>query len=253
MQLNFNMVAQFKNPPAERFYEMILQYLTDSKIPFLIGGAFAVFHYSGIFRQTKDLDVYCKPSDCNALLRYFSNLGFKTEVTDVRWLAKVYGEDGNFIDIIFSTVNNMGVVDDQWFEQAEATTLFSHEVLVISPEELVRGKLYVQNRERYDGADINHIWLRHGKQLNWKTLSEIIEPHWHLLLGQMISFQFVYPFDFREILPRDIFESLLKRAQEQYEMERPQVRVCLGPLIDQTQYQIDVKKWNYKSYTIKTV
>jgi hypothetical protein len=31
------------------------------------------------------------------------------------------------------------------------------------------------------------------------------------------------------------------------------VRVCRGPVIDNTQYSVDVKEWGYKSFTIKTV
>lgn len=237
---------------ANHFYEAILAHLYESGIEFMIGGAFAVFHYSGIFRMTNDMDIYCRSTDYPALLQYFDQLGFKTELTDIRWLAKVYNEEGLFIDLIFNTVNNIGKVDDQWFEEADSARLFNHDVKFISAEELIRGKIYVQNRERYDGADINHIWLQYGSKINWHKLKNKIEPHWHLLLAQMLNFQFVYPHDFRDILPRDIFEELLERAKEQYEMPPVKVRVCRGPLIDQTQYQTDIKEWDYKSYTIKT-
>lgn len=238
---------------AEDFYDHILEHLYKTGVEFMIGGAFAVFHYSGISRITKDMDVYCRSTDYPALLQYFADQGFHTELTDVRWLAKVSNGDGFFIDIIFNTVSNMGKVDDHWFTEAQTATLFNHEVLIISAEELIRGKVYVQNRERYDGADINHIWLKYGNKINWKKLNDLIEPHWHLLLAQMINFQFVYPHDFKSILPQELFEQLLARAKEQYEMPPVQVRVCRGPLIDQTQYQIDIKEWDYKSYTITTV
>jgi len=240
-------------PHALAFYKDIVTQLTLSEIPFLIGGAFAVFHYSGISRETKDLDIYCKPSDYPALLKYFASLGYDTELTDLRWLAKVFGPDGAFIDIIFDTVNNIGKVDEQWFEEAQTINLFGHAVKVISAEELVRGKLYVQNRERYDGADINHIFLKYGTRMNWLKLLQFTEPHWHLLLMQLLSFQFVYPYDYRDILPRDLFEELLRRAAEQYELPQQVVRVCRGPLIDQTQYAIDIREWNYKTFTITTV
>jgi hypothetical protein len=247
------MIEAKANTQAEDFYEGILEHLCNSGIEFMIGGAFAVFHYSGISRETKDMDIYCRSSDYPQLLQYFSGQGFRTELTDIRWLAKVFSADGFFIDIIFNTVSNMGKVDDLWFKEAQKAILFKHEVLIISVEELIRGKIYVQNRERYDGADINHIWLQYGGKINWDKLKELIEPHWHLLLAQMISFQFVYPHDFKDILPRQLFEALLERAKEQYEMPPVQVRVCRGPLIDQTQYKIDIKEWDYKAYTITTV
>lgn len=247
------MNAYFNQPHTDLFYKEILQHLENSGVPYLIGGAFGVFHYSGVFRNTKDLDVYCKPQDYPKLLMYFADQGFQTQLTDVRWLAKVYGKNGAFIDIIFDTVNNMGKVADIWFDDAQTASIFEQQVKVISAEELVRGKIYVQNRERFDGADINHIWLRYGRKMDWDKLLDLIEPHWHLLLMQMLSFQFVYPFDYKHILPEALFKTLLDRAKEQYQLPDQMVRVCRGPLIDQTQYEVDIKKWNYKTYTIKTV
>jgi hypothetical protein len=46
---------------------------------------------------------------------------------------------------------------------------------------------------------------------------------------------------------------LLNRAKEQYEIPPSLEKTCLGPLIDQTQYGIDVKTWDYKTITMKTV
>jgi hypothetical protein len=80
-----------------------------------------------------------------------------------------------------------------------------------------------------------------------------MDQHWHLLLSQLLSFQFVYPSEFHEIIPKWLFDELLHRAAEQYELPSPVERVCRGPVIDQTQYEIDIKEWGYKTCTIKTV
>src|SRR5690606_12458675 len=109
------------------------------------------------------------------------------------------------------------------------------------------------NRERYDGADINHLCLRWGDRLDWKHVLERLYPHWHLLLAHIILFQFVYPYDFPNIIPRWLFDELMTRAQEQYELPPQAERVCRGPMIDNTQYSVDVREWNYKAYTIITV
>jgi hypothetical protein len=45
----------------------------------------------------------------------------------------------------------------------------------------------------------------------------------------------------------------MRRAYEQYDLPPSQEKVCRGPVIDQTQYEIDIKEWNYKVSTIKTV
>jgi hypothetical protein len=80
-----------------------------------------------------------------------------------------------------------------------------------------------------------------------------MDRHWHLLLSQLISFQFVYPSEFRDIIPKWLFDDLLSRAAEQYELPAPLEKVCRGPVIDQSQYEIDVREWGYKTYTLKTV
>ncbi|KKX51592.1 hypothetical protein L950_0204585 [Sphingobacterium sp. IITKGP-BTPF85] len=89
--------------------------------------------------------------------------------------------------------------------------------------------------------------------MDWELLLKRLDPHWHLLLAQLLIFQFVYPSDYREIIPKWLFDELMRRAAEQYDIPSPVEKVCRGPLIDQTQYEVDVKEWNYKSYTITTI
>ena len=88
---------------------------------------------------------------------------------------------------------------------------------------------------------------------DWKFLRELMEPNWHILFSHLLMFQFVYPSDYPEILPKWLFDELIERAKEQYDIPPSMEKVCRGPWIDQTQYQIDIKEWGYKSYTIKTV
>lgn len=237
---------------AEDFYRSALELLVENKAPFMLGGGFALYHYTGISRDTKDMDIFCKPSDYTAMLRLFADHGYETEMYDVRWLAKVHNHQ-QYIDIIFNTVNNICIVDDAWLENASDTEVYGVPVKIIPPEELVWCKLFVQNRERYDGADVNHIFLKHGEHINWKRLLSRIDPYWHLLLMQILQFQFVYPSEYRQVIPDWLFEELMRRAQEQYHLPAPFEKVCRGPIIDNSQYEVDVKDWNYKSCTIKTV
>ena len=236
---------------AHAFYKEALEILNESGSRFMLGGAFAMFHYTGIYRDTKDLDIFCKPSEYPKILKHFAGKGYRTELTDVRWLAKVFKED-YFIDIIFDTVNNICRIDDSWYEHAHKARFVGVDVLLIPPEELVWCKIYVQNRERYDGADVNHVMLKKGKNFDWKRLMFHMDAHWHILLAQIIQFQFVYPSDYHEIIPKWLFDDLICRANEQYELPPAVERVCRGPVIDQTQYEIDIKEWNYKVSTIKT-
>jgi hypothetical protein len=95
--------------------------------------------------------------------------------------------------------------------------------------------------------------LKKGKDLDWKRLLQRTEQHWHLLLSHLVLFQFVYPSDFHDVIPKWVFDELMGKAYEQYDLPAPLERVCRGTIIDNTQYEVDVKEWDYRSSTIKTV
>lgn len=245
-------VTEEQRKEAHAFYKEALELLEESGAEFMLGGAFCMFEYTGIYRDTKDLDIFCKPSEYPKILKFFGDKGYQTELTDVRWLAKVFKGE-YFIDIIFDTVNNICRVDDTWLQHAPEMEFVGCKVRMLPAEELIFCKLYVQNRERFDGADVNHVLLKQGKNLDWKRLMQRMDPHWHILLAQLVMFQFVYPSDFHDIIPRWVFDELMMRAQQQYDIPPAVEKVCRGPIIDQTQYQIDIKDWDYKVVTIKTV
>ncbi len=241
-----------KKADAHTFYKDVLMILNRNKLNFMLGGGFAMYQYTGIERDKKDLDIFCKSSECMSILKCLADHGYQTELTDVRWLAKVY-QDNHFIDIIFDTVNNICTVDDSWYEHATEGKFEGVKVKFIPAEELVWCKIYVQNRERYDGADVNHILLKYGNKLNWERILFRLDQHWHLLLAQIIIFQFVYPADYHDIIPKWLFDTLISRANQQYDIPPAVEKVSRGPIIDQTQYSVDIKDWDYKALTIKTV
>ncbi|HBV13545.1 MAG TPA: hypothetical protein DEB60_10540, partial [Brevundimonas sp.] len=84
----------FEPPPeAQAFYEEALGLLKESGVPFLLSGTYAVTAYTGIRRPTKDLDVFCKPGDYPRILSFFQARGYRTDVEDERWIAKVWKDD----------------------------------------------------------------------------------------------------------------------------------------------------------------
>lgn len=240
-----------ENIQAVSFYLQVLETLQLHSLNFMLGGGVAMYHYTGIERDIKDLDIFCKVSEYSQILKILGDEGYQTELTDIRWLAKIL-KNGYYIDIIFDTVNNICNVDDTWYMHAVSGTYEGLPVKYMPAEELIWCKVYVQNRERYDGADINHLLLKQGKNLDWDRLLFRLERHWQLLLAQLLLFQFVYPADYRDIIPKWLFDTLMERAREQYEIPPAVEKVCRGPVIDQTQYEVDIRNWNYKVSTIKT-
>ena len=67
-------------------------------IPFLVGGGYALKHYAGGVRGTKDLDVFVRRRDAVRLLRALAADGFDTDLTFPHWLGKAR-VDGTCIDI----------------------------------------------------------------------------------------------------------------------------------------------------------
>jgi hypothetical protein len=237
---------------AQDFYGEILSLMSETGIDFLLGGGYAVSHYTGIQRDTKDMDIFLRVADYPKVLKHFVDKRIDIEFTDVRWLAKIK-KDKYYTDLIFNSVHGICTVDDFWFEHAQPGKFCDIELKVVPVEELIWCKSYVWNRERFDGADINHLILKQGKTMDWKRLLLRMDPHWHMLLSEILMFQFVYPSEFQQIIPRWLFDELIERAQDQWILPSPVERVCRGPIVDSTQYHTDIREWHYLCYTIKTV
>src|SRR5688500_17554451 len=85
---------------GEDFYRYALGVLDTAGIDYLLGGAFATGTYTGVVRDTKDLDCMIRQSDVEATLDVFRRLGIRAEIAFPHWLAKVYHGD-YFIDFIY--------------------------------------------------------------------------------------------------------------------------------------------------------
>src|ERR1043166_1971983 len=99
------------------FYRRTLHVLSDARVPFLVGGSHALLNYTGIVRETKDIDLFIKEADLEAGLNALRESGYHTEVTFPHWLAKAkHGSD--VVDLVFSSGNGVCRVDDEWFANA---------------------------------------------------------------------------------------------------------------------------------------
>ncbi len=144
------------NPSTRDFYVRTLTVLNEAGVPYLVGGAFALAQHAGIERHTKDLDIFLRRGDRDRVLQTLAAAGYRTEVSFPHWLAKARGED-EFIDVIYSSGNGVSEVDEEWFVHASAAEILGVPVKLCPAEEMIWSKSYVQERERFDGADIAHL------------------------------------------------------------------------------------------------
>jgi hypothetical protein len=229
---------------AEKVYCTALDVLLESDTPFMVGGAYSMRQYADIYRDTKDLDVFCEAGDHPQLLQALSNAGYRTEITDATWIAKAFYDD-YLVDVIFGSANGACPVDESWIERAPTVAVLERQVKLVPPEEVLWTKMLVEGRERFDGADVNHILRKSGADVDWNHLLLRMEPFWEIFLSHLLQFRFVYPAE-RSIVPAWLLEELMQRVQHQLTAPTPREKVCRGPLLAKVQYDVDIQEWGYR-------
>jgi hypothetical protein len=236
-----NAVALSVASSATDFYVEALARLREAGVPFLVGGTFAFERYTHIARETKDLDVFMRPQDVPDALALFADAGYHTELTFPHWLGKVC-RGAHFIDFIFSSGNGVARVDDLWFAHAVTADVLGMPMQLCPAEEMIWSKAYVQERERFDGADVLHLLRQCSGSLDWKRLLMRFGEHWRVLLGHIVLFGFVYP-DQRDAVPSWVTEALMRSlASDRVE---PQAGMCNGTLLSREQYLHDLQHFGY--------
>ena len=121
------------------FYCSALVTLSEARVPFLLGGAYAFQCYTGIVRNTKDFDIFIRARDLDAVFAALTAAGWQTDLSYPHWLGKA-GCGDDFIDIIFSSGNGIAEVDDGWFEHALDGQVLGMPVKLCPPEEMIWSK-----------------------------------------------------------------------------------------------------------------
>ncbi|HYF35996.1 MAG TPA: hypothetical protein VD994_11945, partial [Prosthecobacter sp.] len=139
--------------------------------------------------------------------------------------------------------NGLGEVDNLWFATARTAEVFGMTLPICPPEEIIWQKAYIMERERFDGADIQHILLKAGPEIDWDRLIHRFGENYRVLLSHLILFRFIYPNEGGSV-PESVVQYLLHRALEESPAADPQ-NLCRGPLISRAQYLTDVERWGY--------
>jgi hypothetical protein len=171
--------------------------------------------------------------------------GWRTEHHPDGWLAKGYKGE-YFVDLIFSSGHGVAVVDAAWFARAIPGRVFGQGVPLVPAEEMIWSKAFVMERERFDGADVNHLLRAVGPKLDWDHLLLRFDRYWEVLLAHLLFFRFAYPSD-RDVLPDRVMTDLLSRTVEMLKSGAEEDRVCRGDLLSRVNYRLDIERWGYRS------
>lgn len=226
-------------PEQEHLFREVLRILSASKIPFAVSGAFALHEHTGIWRDTKDLDVFMSADQIAPALELLKQHGLKIEICDPVWLCKAHRGD-YYVDLISGMSNAVIRVDQSWIDRAFDSEVFEVPVKVLAPEELIASKIFVTFRERFDGADIAHVVYAAGNSMDWNRLISLVGDHWQMLLWALTLFHYVYPSS--KAVPMLIWDELLTKLRADLDNpdEKAQFR---GSLIDEKMFAIDIREW----------
>jgi len=244
--------GDFWIPEEERdVYRRALEAVNAAGVPYVIAGAYAIYEHAGIYRKTKDLDLFFEPKSVPAAAGALRDAGFVTRLEDHHWLAKAtIGEC--FVDLIYGMGNGLARIDEDWIRFSKPGILAATPVRIAPAEELIWHRLFINERHRHDMSDVVHLLLSLGESLDWNRLVERTGEHWPMLLAQILTFLYVYP-GYRSNVPAWVFDLLLERARSELSAPDASLDVTRGPLISRFSFSIDVREWGFDDPSVALI
>jgi hypothetical protein len=236
--------GDFWIPDEERVvYRRALEALNAAGVEYVVAGAYAIYEHTGIYRKTKDLDLFFEPRSIVPAARALRDAGFVMRLEDEHWLAKATSGD-YFVDLIYGMGNGISFIDEGWIRHSHQSILAASPVKIAPPEELIWHRLFISERHRHDMSDIVHLILCLGDALDWERLIARVGENWPLLLSQVLMFAYVYP-GHKSNIPSWVPERLLERARQEFAREDENVDLTRGPMISRFSFTIDVREWGF--------
>jgi len=227
-------------PEQVSLFRDVLHILNERSVPYAVAGAFALHQHSGIWRNTKDLDLFLPAEHVPTAMDHLRSVGLQCEVLDPVWLAKARRGD-YFVDLITGMSNGIVRVDQSWIDRSVPATILDVRTRVLAAEELLASKLFVLFRERYDGADIMHIIYVTRGSLDWERILTLTGENGELLLSVLVLFQYVYP-GCGDYVAQEVWNRLLDELRRSVTRPEPKT-IFRGTLLDEKMFAIDVNEW----------
>ena len=210
-------------------YRRVLHNIREAGVPFAIGGGFAMSAYTGLWRHTKDLDVYVTPEHRQAAIEALSRAGlrdyFDVLAYDRKWIYRGHTEE-TIVDVIWAMANQRAQVDDAWIRRGPTVNVHGESLALVPPEEMLWAKLYIIQRERCDWPDTLNLVYALGPDLDWSWLVKRVDDDLPLLDAMLRVFAWLCP-DLAQRLPRWLFEMPgLPAAGEQIALDVTSVRAA---------------------------
>lgn len=144
-------------------------------LPFACGGGMAYAAYAGQGRVTNDIDLIIKPEDRDLAVEVLTAAGFvdyfDEKPYDRTWIYRSWcPECGAICDAIWTLPNHRLEVDDYWISGGDECVIRGERLRLIPPEEVVRAKLYIVQKDRCDWPDLVNVLHHSGHRMDWERL-----------------------------------------------------------------------------------
>jgi hypothetical protein len=223
----------------QQVHSEALRLLTEAGVHYVVSGAVALGHYTGLWRSTKDLDLFLVRSDLGRALDILAANGYAVQNQSAHWLSNAR-RGQYYVDLIHGFGGWRASIDEEWYRRGVPALVLGQPVRVSPVEELIWIKAYVAHRERFDGADILHLIQACGRSLDWQHLLDRFGECTDLLLFYLCMHDFAYP-SRRDDVPDWVRERLLERLREPLAPEQARSKVCRATLLDRFSYLVDIR------------
>lgn len=177
-------------------YRQALHTVRALDVPYALGGGLAVSFYCGLWRPSKDLDLYVLPQDAPRVSQALLDSGladyFDRKPYDRSWIFRATRGDA-IVDVIWALANGAGSVERRWLTGGGRAQLDGEELPLLAPEEILWSKLHVLQRDRCDWPDLLNLLYAAGPQLHWARVLHLLAGDERLLGGLLMTFSWLAP------------------------------------------------------------
>lgn len=198
---------------SKKVFREALTAFNEGGMAYVVGGAFAMHHYSGFWRYTNDLDLYLDRRSIATAVEILSSIGFRDfgeqAAGDREWIYHAM-KDGTLMDLIWQSPNRVTSFDGSFHERGSPGTFLDIPVRFMPAEDLVLAKVYTLNHQRSDWPDVFQVIRGVGGRLDWRYVMDKIGDNWPVMLSLIVLYDWVYPAETNKI-PAVVRDGLLRK------------------------------------------
>jgi hypothetical protein len=198
-------ISSLLKPEQRKWFPRAVRALQEEGVSFLMAGAFGLYHHTGFWRGTKDMDLLILHAHREAAIEAVCGAGFhdlfSDEPYDRDWIFRAV-RNGVIVDLIWSLANKEDDVDQKWFDRSSTGEFFGMPLQMVSAADMCWMKLFVFQLHRCDWPDIINVIRGTKGNLDWNALLRQVGPHWRLLCALVEIYDWLCPPE-RHFIPRE--------------------------------------------------